>query len=152
MTGWLVFVIKQLRAFGDFETDLKRSDSGSIPDRKVCFLTFICSLNTFQSKNPTLSHSSLHFQPDEKRGKRIQKLQEETVKPRSKIQNVRGERMLRFSLVPQSTSNLVSEAGTKNWDQDTNEAPREKNSALYNKNPMRYLQKNKLLFLKKKIW
>ena len=101
------------RAFGDFEADLKRTDSGPIPDRKLCFLGFICSLNTFQSKNPPYSLSSLHFHPDEKRGKRAQKLQEETVKSRSEIQNMRGEQMLRFSLVPQSTSNLFSEAGTK---------------------------------------
>lgn len=101
------------RASGDFEADPKRSDSEPIPYRKVCFLTFICSLNTFQSKNPPYSLSNLHFKLDEKMGKRAQKLQEETVKPRSEIQNVRGERMLRFSLVPQSTSNSVSEAGTK---------------------------------------
>ena len=69
------------RAFGDFETDLKRSDSGSIPDRKVCFLAFICSLNTFQSKNSPRSLSSLYFQLDLKKGKRAQKLQEETVNP-----------------------------------------------------------------------
>ena len=75
----------------------------------MCFLAFICSINTFQSKNSPHSLSSLYFQPDEKRGKRIQKLQEETVKPRSEIQNMRGEWMWRCSLVPQSTSNSVSE-------------------------------------------
>ena len=69
------------RAFGDFETDLKRSDSGSIPDRKVCFLAFICSLNTFQSKNPPYSLSSLHFQPDEKRGKRAQNYKRRLLNP-----------------------------------------------------------------------
>ena len=96
------------RAFGDFGTDLKRSDSGFIPDRNVCFLVFICSLNTFQSKNSPHSLSSLYFQLDLKKGKRAQKSQEETVKPRSEIQNVRGEWMWRCSLVPQSTSKLVS--------------------------------------------
>ena len=54
------------RAFGDFEADLKRSDSGHIPHRKAWFLALICSLNTFQSKNPSHPLPSLHFQSDEK--------------------------------------------------------------------------------------
>ena len=69
------------RAFGDFEADPKRSDSEPIPDREVCFLAFICSLNTFQSKNPTYTLSSLHFQLDEKRGKRAQNLKRRLSNP-----------------------------------------------------------------------
>ena len=76
------------RAFGDFEADLKRSDSEPIPDRKERFLAFICSLNTFQSKNPTYTLSNLDFQPDEKRGKRIQKSEEERGKTRSEIESL----------------------------------------------------------------
>ena len=69
------------RGFGDFEADLKRSDSEPIPDRKERFLAFICSLNTFQSKNPTYTLSSLHFQLDEKRGKRAQNLKRRLSNP-----------------------------------------------------------------------
>ena len=72
---------KLTRGFGDFEADLKRSDSEPIPDRKERFLAFICSLNTFQSKNPTYTLSSLHFQLDEKRGKRAQNLKRRLSNP-----------------------------------------------------------------------
>ena len=88
------------RAFGDFEADLKRSDSGSIPDRKAWFLTLICSLDTFQSKNPSHPLPSMHFQPDEKRGERAQKTERREAKPRSEIQiwEERGFGNFRFEI------------------------------------------------------
>ena len=74
---------RKRRGFGDFEADLKRSDSEPIPDQKERFLTCMCFLNTFQSKNPTytLSTFSLHFQLDEKRGKRAQNLKRRLSNP-----------------------------------------------------------------------
>ena len=75
--------VERGRGFGDFEADLKRSDSEPIilSDQKERFLTFMCSLNTFQSKNPTYTLSSLHFQLDEKRGKRAQNLKRRLSNP-----------------------------------------------------------------------
>ena len=69
------------RAFGDFEADLKRSDSEPIPDQKERFLSFMCSLNTFQSKRTTYTLSSLHFQPDEKRGNGYKNQKRREAKP-----------------------------------------------------------------------